>query len=337
MADAASSAHSSPGPGFHTPRRWCAGALVNGHDEGAVRGPRSGGSSRANSEAHAQASPQRAASSDDPRSEASSSALQRAQSDAPASEASSSAVGHPSEPASVETLRKLCKCSGQCGNPRCLRIMRASKSPGKDGSLPAFSGICSNAKMRGQMYCAECICDGWDEGVQCCKARFRHFNKRWCSFHALRREATAGKTYANSAGVWPYGRGWPLPLKVVARTQFLLEKLDPSDLTAFVDFVVLLAAPVPGKRIATDILVAAFLAGCLKWPTLVVPEGLRLQRVPIFTSSVDFSLRICVQVSRGRAVGHTEAGWIRSYWHASRMPSSPMNFVGNWARQVSIL
>ena len=153
---------------------------------------------------------------------------------------------------------------------------------GAPGSAQGAGSICRNAVLPEYEYCVDCLCDGWDDGAQCQKARCRDNDRRWCTAHSKTRVAKPGKTYANCTGVWHYGPSWSLPLKVVAKAQFMLNGLDPSDLTALVDFVVLLAAPKAGWPIATGTLVAAFLAGCIKWPTLVVPEGIRLQRVPIF-------------------------------------------------------
>ena len=160
---------------------------------------------------------------------------------------------------------------------------------------------------QGQLqFCRFCICEAVDEsGMQCPKRRFRECGKRWCCKHQLERtpaEGQSGCQYVNRHGIWSYGRGWCLELKMVARAGFILEELTPQDLPEFVECVCQVGPPVAGQRLSPALLSAAFLAQAIKWPPVVKAFRAWVLETPL-QSGAD-----CIQMYRkciDMADGHT--------------------------------
>lgn len=140
----------------------------------------------------------------------------------------------------------VCQCSGTCGARSCMRGKNAFYRYGA-------SSICKIRPHPGERRCIRCTC----EVLMCTSPRH---GGRWCKAHRKEREPSIGHYSNMLVANAKLDRSWPVPLKLVAKVSFALERMTPTDL----------AALVKSKLQPTHFgIVKFFLAHTLKWPFVV--------------------------------------------------------------------
>ena len=154
----------------------------------------------------------------------------------------------------------LCQCSGNCGWVVCVNNHNAQRGARERRPLR----ICGRKAWPGNKWCGWCKC----EVAGCQSPRNKSYSKRWCK-SCVPKRAAQDHQYANAFGVWPIAAvGKQNPVRFVARTAFLLDRVLPDDTRAWLEFVSA-SNPFEGQAIQPQYMVLVFLAQAFKWPPVV--------------------------------------------------------------------
>ena len=152
---------------------------------------------------------------------------------------------------------KTCCCSLNCGNTVCERMKKAKSRAGTSESTLG----CPGTLMRGFTLCMACKCEKED-----C-ARRKLAGEIFCPQHTLEQGNMKKGEYMNKWSVWKLKQAWPWELQMVAIHGWMLARMCPCDLDAFLAGASAIAGT--GNRLTGVVLVHFWALAFLKWPKCV--------------------------------------------------------------------
>ena len=150
-----------------------------------------------------------------------------------------------------------CNCSLNCGNTACERVKRAKS---RAGTSEATLG-CRGDVLLGFSLCLACKCEKND----CAKRRMPR--EIYCAPHMQEQSNIKKSEYMNKWSVWTMKPAWPWELKMVAMHGWMLARMCPCDLEAFLGSASVIVGK--GNRLSGVTLVHLWSIAFLKWPKCV--------------------------------------------------------------------
>ena len=121
--------------------------------------------------------------------------------------------------------------------------------------------MCSNAALPGASHCRACKC----EKHECDKRKSPR--EIYCAAHAQEQSKLKKGQYMNKWSVWELDAGWPWKLQMVALHGWMLARMSPCDLDAFLEGAT--ATVGTCNRLTGSMLLHLWAMAFLKWPKCV--------------------------------------------------------------------
>ena len=155
----------------------------------------------------------------------------------------------------VELGTKRCVCRGNCGS----RVHKAIQA--RNSRSPNPRPICSAQAMPGFDRCWRCKC----EVPACGAGRLPGEQgwRRWCAQHAM--PLKANQYWTPLGGLQSFGAGWPLVIKVLAKSAHVLPLTMPMDFVALKAYALEAHVVEAGRPVDSWALTWLFFAHSIKW------------------------------------------------------------------------